>query len=357
MAETKLLSYHENKSCLLIVGNEEQESKLEKELEETPVLLYNKPMKVAKQAKYLGEEIKSGVSDSIIATIKKRTGNVMIAISEIVSLVNDPRANAIGNISLGLEIWEMAILPYLLNSAGTWAGINKKAMDLLDKIQKKFLQRLLQVKTAPIPLLFWDTGQLLMSNQIMKMKLLLIHHLASLEDSSLAKKIYIQQKIKKYPGLVTETREILKKCDLTLDMMETFSKREWKVHVKEFIATQNTEDLLSMMTPYKKLDVDEFQREECKLKDYMKDLPYSDALIQFRLRGKVLNSVKTHFKSEKKYRDDLWSCEGCSSFLDTSFNILHQCHQYEDLRDNLNLEKNRRCCDILQSSFEEKRRI
>ena len=94
-----------------------------------------------------------------------------------------------------------------------------------------------------------------------------------------------------------------------------------------------------MMTPYKKLDADEFRREEFKMKDYMKELPYSDALIQFRLRGKVLNSVKTHFKSEKKYRDDLWSCEGCSSFLDTTFHILHQCQQYEDLRDNLNLEK------------------
>ena len=112
------------------------------------------------------------------------------------------------------------------NSAGTWAGIDSKAIEMLDKIQKIFLQRLLQVKTAPIPLLFWDTGQLLMTNQIMKMKLLLIHHLASLEDSSLAKKIYTQQKIKKYPGLVAETKEILRKCNLTLDMMEAFSKRE-----------------------------------------------------------------------------------------------------------------------------------
>ena len=93
------------------------------------------------------------------------------------------------------------------------------------------------------------------------------------------------------------------------------------------------------MKPYKKINIDELKHEDFELKPYMKSLPVKEALVNFRLRGRVLHTIKTHFKSDKKFTSELWTCEGCSSSLDTSHHILRQCASYEDLRQDLDLEK------------------
>ena len=82
-------------------------------------MLENKPMKVANNVKYLGETISGSVADSIEATIKKRKGQAMIAINEITNLVNDTRSKSIGGIEVAIKVFELAIIPYLLNNTGT----------------------------------------------------------------------------------------------------------------------------------------------------------------------------------------------------------------------------------------------
>ena len=91
----------------------------------------------------------------------------MLAINEIASIVTDTRAKAIGGIEVATDIWELAVLPYLLNSADTWICIKKSSLEILNKIHNKFLQRILQVTSAIIPLMYWDLGQLLMVNRVL----------------------------------------------------------------------------------------------------------------------------------------------------------------------------------------------
>ena len=124
-------------------------------------------------------------------------------------------------------------------------------------------------------------------------------------------------------------------------MMVEFSKRDWKCFVNDFINNKNREDVVTWMRPLKKVDAEELENENFEMKPYMKNLPFQDALIQFRLRGKVLHTVKTHFKNDNKFKSELWTCEGCPSFLDTSHHILHQCVLYEDLRQDLDLENSK----------------
>ena len=57
LAETKLLTYNPDKSMTIIVGSKKSREKLLKEFEEKPPKLYNKPMKLAFQGTYLGEEL------------------------------------------------------------------------------------------------------------------------------------------------------------------------------------------------------------------------------------------------------------------------------------------------------------
>ena len=132
MAESKLLTFNDKKSFLIFTGNKNKIKEMEKVFDENPVLLYGNPMKRETQGKYLGEIVASNTTESVVATIKKRKGNVLQAISDIVAVISDVRAKSIGGISLAIDLWELCIIPYLLNKAGTWIGVNKQAMKMLD---------------------------------------------------------------------------------------------------------------------------------------------------------------------------------------------------------------------------------
>ena len=61
MAETKLINFNTKKSCLIVMGPKNSKIEIEKSMEENPVLLYNKPMTIKTQDKYLGEQITGDV--------------------------------------------------------------------------------------------------------------------------------------------------------------------------------------------------------------------------------------------------------------------------------------------------------
>ena len=93
LAETKLLSYNLDKSMTLIVGSKNARVRLEKEFEDKPSKLYGKPMKLSRQATYLGEEITLDSRESISATIRKRSGIVKKSILEIKNIVEGSRSS------------------------------------------------------------------------------------------------------------------------------------------------------------------------------------------------------------------------------------------------------------------------
>ena len=72
------------------------------------------------------------------------------------------------------------------------------------------------------------------------------------------------------------------------------------------------------------------------MKDYMKNLTYDDAVIKFKLRARVLKSIKTHFKSDPVFTEELWSCKECS-LLETSSHLVNKCVLFDDERDGLDL--------------------
>ena len=53
----------------------------------------------------------------------------------------------------------------------------------------------------------WDVNVLTMENQIIKKKLKLAHHIATLDENSLANEVFMTQKQFHFPGLVQEVSE------------------------------------------------------------------------------------------------------------------------------------------------------
>ena len=93
MAETKLLNFNMKKSCLIVLGSDKVRKEVEKEMEAHPILLFNKPMQIKDKDKYLGDEITVNCANSVTATINKRKGLDMLAITDIADIINNPRSH------------------------------------------------------------------------------------------------------------------------------------------------------------------------------------------------------------------------------------------------------------------------
>ena len=172
LAETKLLHFNSEKSCYLVLGSGRRKQELLTDLARNPLKLCNKIMKQEFSAKYLGDFIsEKGLSDSVSVTVAKRKGMVIRAMYEIRSIVDDCRSNVVGGITVGLEIWEIAVLPMLLNNAECWTEIAEKTVEELEKLQLQFLKTLLGVGSGcPNPFLISETGFLLMEFRILQKK-------------------------------------------------------------------------------------------------------------------------------------------------------------------------------------------
>ena len=144
--------------------------KIENELKSNPLTLFGDIMKNVKMEKYLGDQISSeGLADSAHATILKRRGQVISCILETIAVVEDCRANVLGGILAGLEIWEIAILPFLLNNCETWTELSQKSIDILDEMQYMFLRYLMATpRSCPIPSLLWETGSTMKEHRMSK---------------------------------------------------------------------------------------------------------------------------------------------------------------------------------------------
>ena len=191
---------------MILFGSRKFKRKIMNQLVSKPVTFCNKPMLVKDYDRYLGDWIGSSLSESVFETVKRRKGLTYRLINEIKVTIEDCRSNSLGGILVGLEIWKMAVEPFLFNNSQCWINAPKKAINVLSHLQNTMFRALFNVpKTCPIPAFLWDTKTLLVENLVKLKKLLFFHFLANLSDSSLAKQIFMIQINEQVPDcLVSE---------------------------------------------------------------------------------------------------------------------------------------------------------
>ena len=91
--------------------------------------------KLPSSRKIFGRRNKATLKDSVKAMNKKRKGLVFAAISDIVNVLKDCRSNAVGGMKVAIEIWELSIIPFLLNSSETWLGKTKEELNILQALR------------------------------------------------------------------------------------------------------------------------------------------------------------------------------------------------------------------------------
>ena len=155
-------------------------------------------MKEEKTNKYLGLQLSFSVQESVTDTVNSRIGLAKRSIYEIRCIVEDSRANSLGAIQVGLDLWRGSVLSSLLSGCEVWSEISSKTMKKLVETNSLFLANLFGVSKRGCPevSLYTESSSLLIPNFILQHKLLFLHHIALLPLTSLVREICEEMKIK-----------------------------------------------------------------------------------------------------------------------------------------------------------------
>jgi hypothetical protein len=352
--ETKLLDLHQDKSCYILIGSKKITEEISDELKMCPLTLYGKSMKEKKYEKYLGDFIHSGgVAESAEATVKERIGKMFAAHREIKAIVEDCRSTVLGGLKVGIDIWEAAYIPSLLNNCSTWMEIRQSTIDKLDEVQNALYRSLLNVPfTTPKAALIWEVGGTKMAFRIMMHKLIFMNHILHLEEDSLAKQIQSAQQTYNVGGLTEEVKGFIAQLSIPNCFEQKIPQNTWKSLVKKAISKANEQEIRGSTEGYKKMKdrVQDDEKFECK--EYLTNLPLCQARILFQHKYSMTENVKMNYKGDQNYAKSLWKCQKCGN-QDSEIHLLW-CSGYADLRKDLDLGSNKDLCSYLQKIIQQR---
>ena len=345
------LDLNVDKSATILFGKRNQIMKIRKNIEENKSLTLNgQQIKIKEEEKYLGDFLhSSGLSKSVEVTVKKRYGICIKSVLELNSVINDFRMLTLGGINVGLDIFQMAILPVLLNNSATWIGMDKGTTNKLEDFQHTLQRCLLGVpNSTPLVAMAWDLGMISVEHRINENKLIFLQYLIEQDESNLSKEMFLIQKSMNFPGFIPEMRNLIDRYKLP-DIIDgnQIAKSKWKTTVKTAIKTTYGRELKDKMTTSKLKD-GPMVGEEFEKRDYIMSMQLSDARTNFRLRSNTTN-VKMNRKSDPSYAAKLWKCDGCSS-LDTQSHIMW-CPAYAPLREGLDVNNDKDIVHYFQQVF------
>ena len=166
-------------------------------------------------------------------------------------------------------------------------------------------------------------------------KLLLYHHLLSLDNDTLAKEILNIQIEEKLQGLASECSSFLCELKIYNDPL-FFSKSLWNKQIKSKIHEKNRSELLNRIRSYSKLEYSKFVNEEYGQKEYLNNMKINDARTYFAMRGRMLRTVQMNFKNKPEYIANQYKCI-CGE--DDHQVHLTMCPSYAHLREGLDLDE------------------
>jgi hypothetical protein len=329
MAE-KNLKLNEDKCVVIAMGTKKQREKMSVELEKNPIKCGNFEMKPAQKEKWLGQQISAeGLANSVDETVNAKEGKIKAACLEIANITNDWRSETIGGFETAIILWEACIIPSLLHSCSTWMQISKTTENRLNNLQRWFLRLILQVpKSTPAASLTWETGFLDMRLRIWKEKIMLVMHIRSMEDNSLAKKVYDQQKEEGWPGLAKETRKICEELGIEDCNTTYLNGKEYKELVKTAIKRKDEEWLRKESEGKRKCA--KIMKDNYGKKNYLSEKKMAEVRNIFKARV-GMSEFADNFAHDKKFMRTNWLCR-CGSERESENHIIKECVIYDDIR-------------------------
>ena len=123
LIDSKCLALNLDKCNFLVMGSKKHRKKLKRELDKSPLLLSNQPMKEVTTVRYLGDFLCATLEESVHKTVLHRVGIAKKSIFDIRSIIEDKQAECLGGSNLALDIWTAAVESMLWPNAETWTQV------------------------------------------------------------------------------------------------------------------------------------------------------------------------------------------------------------------------------------------
>ena len=104
------------------------------------------------------------------------------------------------------------------------------------------------------------------------------------------------------------------------------------------------------MKKYKEIDHKAYEQQKFEIGSYFKTLNIEDARMMLKIKLKMVPTIRSHFKSNKKYKAERFQCPDCNQLgiLDTTDSMEHvltsSCEANMDLREGKDFTKDEEVC-------------
>jgi hypothetical protein len=207
--------------------------------------------------------------------------------------------------------------------------ISKATVKRLNTIQVWFLRLILRLGPGSFcAALLWDSQQLDMGLRVYIQKVLLVLHLRSLEEETLAAKIYEEQKTQNWPGLVQETKMICKELNIEDCNSTCLNKTDYKSLLIKACHVKNEEMLRLQATETKgaRMRTEPYGKQE-----YITSKNIEQARSWFRTRF-GLQDFAGNYSHNRKFAKSDWLCRCKTAKEEEGHIVSGNCSVYSDLR-------------------------
>jgi hypothetical protein len=255
---------------------------------------------------------------------------------EISQIINDWRAQAVGGLATALMLWESCCVPSLLYGAGTWVDITAATVNRLNNLQNWFLRLVLQVGPgAPKSSLGWESGLMDMGLRIKLEKVMLVFHLRSLAEDTLARKVYEEQKEKRWPGLALETENICKEWGIEDCNSSGKSKQEFRKIAELACMVKDEVNLRKLGEGKEKCS--RILKECYGRKKYFNTNTIKEAREMYRTRVAMM-PFAGNYSHNKRFAVTNWLCRCKGAKEEERHLTAGECPVYGDLAEGCDLE-------------------
>ena len=157
----------------------------------------------------------------------------------------------------------------------------------------------------------------------------MVLHIRSLDDKTLANRVYTQQKENNWPGLVEETKRICEELKIEDCNSTTLSKAKYKILVMKACHLKNEERLRLKASGLK---CERMKSEEYGRKTYVSKKSMEESRNWFRTRF-FLQPFAGNYTHDRRFAKSNWLCQ-CKGDIEQEGHIVSgKCDIYSDLRD------------------------